>query len=106
MATNEKHTNETAFASGRETAELGEIITLTDDRGNDIDFEFLDLIEYSSNSYAVLIPTDEAADQVLIFKVENASLEDNTFSPVEDPDLAQAIFDLFRVKNEEYFDFT
>ena len=45
-------------------------------------------------------------DQVLIFKVENASLEDNTFSPVEDPDLAQAIFDLFRVKNEEYFDFT
>ena len=106
MATNEKHTNETAFAPGRETAERGEIITLTDDRGNDIDFEFLDLIEYSSNSYAVLIPTDEAADQVLIFKVENASLEDNTFSPVEDPDLAQAIFDLFRVKNEEYFDFT
>lgn len=106
MATNEKHTNETAFASGRETAERGKIITLTDDRGNDIDFEFLDLIEYSSNSYAVLIPTDEAADQVLIFKVENASLEDNTFSPVEDPDLAQAIFDLFRVKNEEYFDFT
>lgn len=106
MATNEKHTNETAFASGRETAERGEIIALTDDCGNDIDFEFLDLIEYSSNSYAVLIPTDEAADQVLIFKVENASLEDNTFSPVEDPDLAQAIFDLFRVKNEEYFDFT
>lgn len=106
MATNEKHTNETAFASGRKAAERGEIITLTDDRGNDIDFEFLDLIEYSSNSYAVLIPTDEAADQVLIFKVENASLEDNTFSPVEDPDLAQAIFDLFRVKNEEYFDFT
>lgn len=106
MATNEKHTNETAFASDREAAERGEIITLTDDRGNDIDFEFLDLIEYSSNSYAVLIPTDEAADQVLIFKVENASLEDNTFSPVEDPDLAQAIFDLFRVKNEEYFDFT
>ncbi len=106
MATNEKHTNETAFASGRETADRGEIITLTDDRGNDIDFECLDLIEYSSNSYAVLIPTDEAADQVLIFKVENASLEDNTFSPVEDPDLAQAIFDLFRVKNEEYFDFT
>lgn len=106
MATNEKHTNETASASGRETTERGEIITLTDDRGNEIDFEFLDLIEYSSNSYAVLIPTDEAADQVLIFKVENASLEDNTFSPVEDPDLAQAIFDLFRVKNEEYFDFT
>ena len=47
MATNEKHTNETAFASGRETAERGEIITLTDDCGNDIDFEFLDLIEYS-----------------------------------------------------------
>lgn len=106
MATNEKHTKETASASSRETAERGEIITLTDDRGNEIDFEFLDLIEYSSNSYAVLIPTDEAADQVLIFKVENASLEDNTFSPVEDPDLAQAIFDLFRVKNEEYFDFT
>lgn len=106
MTTNGKNTKTPAAAPGTDAAERGEIITLTDPQGNEIDFEFLDLIEYSADSYAVLIPTDEDADQVLIFKVENASLEDNTFTPVEDPDLAMAVFELFREKNKEFFDFS
>lgn len=106
MTTNGKNTKAPASAPGTDAAERGEIITLTDPQGNEIDFEFLDLIEYSADSYAVLIPTDEDADQVLIFKVENASLEDNTFTPVEDPDLAMAVFELFREKNKEFFDFS
>lgn len=106
MSADEKNTPKTHASSAGDAAERGEIITLTDDHGNEIDFEFLDLIEYSADSYAVLIPTDEDADQVLIFKVENASLEDNTFTPVEDADLAQAVFELFKTKNREYFDFS
>lgn len=106
MTTNGKNTKTPASAPGTDAAERGEIITLTDPQGNEIDFEFLDLIEYSADSYAVLIPTDEDADQVLIFKVENASLEDNTFTPVEDADLAMAVFELFREKNKEFFDFS
>lgn len=105
MTTNEKNTQSPKNQPAGAAAERGEIITLTDPQGNDVEFEFLDLIEYSADSYAVLIPTDEEADQVLIFKVENASLEDNTFLPVEDPDLAMAVFELFREKNKEFFDF-
>lgn len=83
-----------------------DIITLTDDKGNEIDFEFLDMIDYSSKQYAVLIPSDEAADQVVIFEVEDADAEDNVLTPVNDPDLAMAVFNLFKDRNREYYDFT
>lgn len=83
-----------------------DIITLTDDKGNEIDFEFLDMIDYSSKQYAVLIPSDEAADQVVIFEVEDADAEDNVLTPVNDPDLAMAVFNLFKDRNREYYDFS
>ncbi|MFQ9592898.1 MAG: hypothetical protein ACLRZ5_16635 [Ruminococcus sp.] len=34
-----------------------EIITLTDENGEDMDFEFLDLVEYEGKRYAVSSPT-------------------------------------------------
>ena len=36
-----------------------EIITLTDENGEDMDFEFLDLVEYEGKRYAVLLPPVE-----------------------------------------------
>lgn len=96
-----EHTSEKADA-----AKKNEIITLTDEDGNDLEFEFLDLIDYSSKQYAVLVPAEEEADQVVIFEVEDASTEDNTFTPVNDPDLAMAIFNLFKDRNKEFYDFS
>lgn len=89
-----------------EPVKKNDIITLMDEKGNQSDFEFLDLIDYSAKQYAVLIPTDEAADQVVIFEVEDADSEDNVFIPVKDMDLAMAVFGLFRDRNKDYYDFT
>ena len=36
-----------------------EIITLTDENGEDMDFEFLDQIDYEGKRYAVLLPPVE-----------------------------------------------
>ena len=36
-----------------------EIITLTDENGEDMDFEFLDLVEYEDKRYVVLLPPIE-----------------------------------------------
>ena len=38
---------------------LDNIIILNDEEGNEIQFEFLDLIEYNSEEYVVLLPVDE-----------------------------------------------
>ena len=76
-----------------------EIITLTDENGEDMDFEFLDLVEYEGKRYAVLLPPvedvegeDENEDEeVLILQVEDDGNEENesyvslmtmTFSPL------------------------
>ncbi len=63
-----------------------EIITLTDENGEDMDFEFLDLVEYEGKRYAVLLPPvedvegeDENEDEeVLILQVEDDGNEEKT----------------------------
>ena len=60
-----------------------EIITLTDENGEDMDFEFLDLVEYEDKRYVVLLPPiedvegeDEDEDEeVLILQVEDDGTE-------------------------------
>lgn len=85
--------------------DMGDMITLVDEDGRKVNFEFLDLIEYSSENYAVLVPEDDEEDQVVIFKVENADSENNTFIPVTDQNLAMAVFELFKEKNSDLYDF-
>lgn len=100
------HASAGADSDQESTVQKNDIITLTDEDGIGQDYEFLDLIDYSAKQYAVLISTDEKEDQVVIFEVEDADAEDNTFTPVTDPDLAMAIFNLFRERNKEYYDFS
>ena len=42
------------------------IITLEDENGETVDFEFGDMIDYKGNSYAVLIPLDEEDTEIII----------------------------------------
>ena len=88
-----------------EDEEMDDIITLVDEDGRKVNFEFLDLIEYSCESYAVLVPEGDEEDQVVIFKVENADSDNNTFIPITDQDLAMALFELFKEKNADLYDF-
>ena len=39
--------------------DLDNIIVLNDEDGNDVEFEFLDLIELDSEQYVVLLPVEE-----------------------------------------------
>ena len=51
------------------------IVVLNDEDGNEIKFEFLDLIEYESEEYVVLLPIDEDGEnddgEVVILKLED-----------------------------------
>ena len=79
-----------------------EIITLTDENGEDMDFEFLDLVEYEGKRYAVLLPPEE----VLILQVEDDRNEENeSYVFVDDDDILTAVFDIFKEKFKDEFDF-
>ena len=45
------------------------IITLNDENGNEVEFEFLDLIPYLENGYVVLLPIWYSAGQVVILQL-------------------------------------
>ena len=60
--------------------ELDNIIILNDENGNEVKFEFLDLMEYEGEEYIILLPTEEGEDndEVVILKVEDVE---------DDPDM-------------------
>ena len=42
--------------------ELDNILVLNDEEGNEVEFEFLDLIEYEGEEYVVLLPVEEETE--------------------------------------------
>lgn len=58
-----------------EGEELDNILVLNDEEGNEVEFEFLDLIEYEGEEYVVLLPVDEEETEepgeVVILKLED-----------------------------------
>ncbi len=63
--------------SGSDATEESNLIKLSDEDGNDIFFEFLDLINYQGIDYVVLLPTDDDADEVVILQVEQIGEEES-----------------------------
>ena len=88
--------------------ELENIIILNDEDGNEVRFEFLDLIDYENEEYVVLLPTDEDDnDEVVILKVEDVegNPEMETYVSVDDEDTLNAIFEIFKEKFKDEFNF-
>lgn len=73
------------------------VITLTDDEGNEVEFELLDVVEYDNEEYIVLIENNEDADEVVILKINSLDEETEEYVSIDDDDLLQRIF--LRFKN-------
>lgn len=87
--------------------ELDTTVMLHDDDGNEVTFEFLDLIEYEGESYVILLPVDDDSDEVVILKVESTDdPEEEAYVPVESEATLTAIFEIFRDKFKDEFNFT
>ena len=85
---------------------IDNIITLTGEDGREVDFEFLDLIEYEGNEYVVLLSVDEEEDEVTILRVisDDDSDEEN-YEGVQDEDTLRAVFEIFKEQNSDNFNF-
>ena len=79
--------------------EESNIIVLEDDLGNEVEFEYLDVIEYEGEEYILLLPADdEEADEVLILKIVSLDDETESFEGIEDQELLDAVFAIFKDK--------
>lgn len=87
---------------------LDNTIILNDENGNEVLFEFLDLIEYDCEEYVVLLPKDESDDagEVVILKVDETDSDDEeAYTSVKDEETLQAVFNIFREKFKDEFNF-
>ncbi len=94
-----------------EEEELNNIIILSDENGEDVQFEFLDLIEYDSEEYVVLLPVIEEGEEedgeVVILKVEDSEDdEDESYVSVDDEETLNQVFEIFKEKFKDEFNFT
>ena len=88
-----------------EDVEFDNIVVLTDEDGNEENFEFLDAVAFDEKRYAVLLPVDNNPnDEVEIFRIEGEG-DDETFVGVDSEEEAQQVFDLFKSQAKERFEF-
>ena len=81
------------------------ILTLTDENGQDVDFEYLDCIEYQGKEYLVLMPMDEISTEIVILEVEPVDDENENYLSVEDETLLNAVYEIFKEKYKDVLTF-
>lgn len=91
--------------------ELDNIVILNDEEGNEVKFEFLDLVELDEEEYVVLLPIDEEGEEdegeVVILKVEDTDddSDEESYTSVEDEEILNKVFEIFKEKFKDDFDF-
>ena len=85
--------------------ELDNKIILNDEEGNEIEFEFLDVVEVDEKEYVVLLPVEEAdKGEVVIFRIEGSE-EDESYVSLDNEEEAEKVFQIFKEKTKDEFDF-
>lgn len=88
--------------------ELDNIIVLNDEDGQEVKFEFLDLVELDGEEYVVLLPAEEEEEdgEVVILKVEDSeNEEEESYVSVDDDETLNQVFEIFKEKFKDEFNF-
>lgn len=85
--------------------EESSILTLTDENGQDVDFEYLDCLTYQGKEYLILMPADEAETQIVILEVEPVDDENENYLAVEDEEILDAVYGMFKEKYRDILTF-
>ena len=94
-----------------ENEELDNIIRLNDEDGNEVQFEFLDLVELDNEEYVVLLPVTEEGEEEegepVILKLEDTDgeSEEESYVGVEDEEILNKVFSIFKEKYKDEFNF-
>ena len=94
-----------------ENEELDNIIVLNDEDGNEVKFEFLDLVELDEEEYVVLLPVSEDGEEdegeVVILKLEDTDedSEEESYVGVEDEEILNKVFAIFKEKYKDELNF-
>ena len=80
-------------------------ISLTDENGEETEFEYLDCIEYEGKEYLVLLPAEDDANEIVILEVEPVDEENENYISVDDEETLNTVFGIFKEKYKDILDF-
>ena len=81
-------------------------VVLTDEDGNEVEFEHIDTVEVDGQTYLAFIPAELSVEdeaEVVIFKIEEENGEEILVS-VDDEDEADKIFDIVMQRVEDMYE--
>lgn len=88
------------------TEEFDNVLSLTDEEGNELQYELVDAIEYEGAEYAVLLPledTDNGEAVILAVEVDEEGMEN--FYSVDDVKTLEAVYEIFKEHYKDVFNF-
>ena len=83
--------------------EVNNIVKLEAADGREVEFEVADMIEFNQKTYACLLPVD--TDEVVILEVDTSNEEYDSYKAVEDEAIMNAIFEEFKLRHKDEFEF-
>ena len=81
------------------------ILTLTDENGEDMQFEYLDCIEYAGKEYLVLMPVMDESNEIVILEIQPVDEENENYLAVEDEAILDAVYGIFKERYKDVLTF-
>ncbi|MDD6273647.1 MAG: DUF1292 domain-containing protein [Clostridiaceae bacterium] len=86
-----------------------DFVVLTDDEGNEYEFEHLDTLEQNGETYMAFIPAEMSLEdeaELVVLKLINEGTDDEMLASVDDEDELQSVFGIFleRLQNDEFYE--
>ena len=81
------------------------ILELTDEDGNEVEFELVDSVDYEGEEYLILLPMDEEDPEVVILKVVTDGKGNESYVTVDTEETLMAVFEIFKERFKDIFTF-
>ena len=76
--------------------EESNIITFVDENGEDVEFEYMDCIEYQGKEYLALLPVEEDSNEIVILEIQPVDEENENYVSVDDEATLEAVYAIFK----------
>ena len=81
------------------------ILSLTDEEGNEVEFELIDSVDFEGVEYLILLPPEEEASEVVILEVEPHTDGTESYLTVDNEEVLNAVFAIFKERFADFFTF-
>ena len=81
------------------------ILSLTDEEGNEVEFELIDSVDFEGVEYLILLPPEEEASEVVILEVEPHTDGTESYLTVDDECVLNEVFKVFKERFADFFTF-